>query len=344
MRFSAIILASRPASLRRCLESLAAAQPKEGFECLLVLNDDAQACAEVAESFTGRIAGLRLIRGAPASLGGARNAALRAAEGEWLCFLDDDVTVPPSYFSVLEEKSLRYPEACAIGGPNLTPAASPLFERCLGHLLGSWLGAGPMRRRCAAFDGDTWTDDRSLILCNLSFRRDALLREGLCFDEELVRNEENLLLEQLFSGGRRALHAPELRVYHERRATLAAFSRQCFLSGKGRAEMTLKRPSSLSAVHLAPQLLFLGLLGFFRQPWLCALLAAAYGAAAAFNAVFLALRHSEGAGALGWLLLTLPAAHLSYAAGFLAGLPSGLLRRLAAVSLDRAQSAPLHAD
>ena len=317
---SVIIPASRPEPLRRCLASLAAARLPQSFECLLVLNGSDEACAAAAQDWSGRVPGLRLIRGAPRSLGGARNAAVREASGDWLCFLDDDVLLPPGYFETLLRELRLHPRACVIGGPNLTPPGRPLFERCVGHVLGSRLCAGPMSRRTAGFAQDSWTDDSGLILCNLCIRRDALWEAGLRFDEDLVRNEENLLLARLLRGGRRAMHSPELFVFHERRGSLAAFCRQCFLSGQGRGAMTVSLPASLRAWHLAPLLLPLGLLGL--GPWP----SAAYAALAAGDAAFLAARHAEGWAAWGWLFVLHPAAHLSYAAGLLAGLGWGLVR------------------
>jgi hypothetical protein len=309
------------------LESLVQAAPRRGFECLLVLNGRDAECGAVAAAFSGRLPGLRILPGPlPRSLGGARNAALHEARGEWLCFLDDDAFAPPGYFLALSRAIERHPDAAAIGGPNLTPPGSPLFERCCGHLLGSRACAGPMSRRYREDGAEAWTDDRALILCNLAMRRRALLDDGLSFDETLARNEENLLLEQLLARGRRALFVPDLFVHHERRPTPAAFAVQCFLSGRGRAEMTFKRPSSLRALHAAPALLLAGAAGLILKPAWFVLPAAAYAIAAALNAAALAIRRREGPRALAPLFFLMPAAHLSYAAGLIAGTATGLLR------------------
>ncbi len=316
---SVVILASRPTSLGLCLKSLAEAQAPAEFECLVVLNGNDEECAATVARYMGKIQGLTTLSGAPRSLGGARNAAVAQARGAWLCFLDDDVTVPQNYFSVLHEKSLRYPEASVIGGPNLTPPHSALFERCVGLLLGSRLCAGPMSRRYAGFSADTWTDDSGLILCNLAVRREAL-DDAPPFDPELVRNEENLLLERLARGGRRALHCPELFVHHERRATVGGFCRQCFLSGQGRANMSIKLPASLRLLHLAPLLPLIGLFGLYARPLVFFPLGALYLASSAVNAVVLSSRRFEDRQGLGWLFLLHPLAHLSYAAGLLTGL------------------------
>lgn len=326
---SVIILASRPQSLRRCLQSLAQAERPGPSECLLVLNGNDSACAQTAADFSGLIDGLKILRDGPRSLGGARNWALRQARSRWLCFLDDDITVPAHYFTRLKKKIENHPKAAVIGGPNLTPPGSPLFERCIGHILGSALCAGPLARRCAGFARDTWTDDRGLILCNLNFDREILSKEQLCFDEGLARNEENLLLERLFARGRKALHAPELFVYHERRANLAAFGRQCFLSGQGRAAMSVKFPPALRPGYLAPALLALAPLAAFFDPRLFLSFAALYAAAAAANALFLVLKHSESIKALPWLIILFSAAQFSYGGGLLVGFSTSLVKILA---------------
>ncbi len=322
---SAIILASRPDSLRRCLLSLERASPKPA-EILVVLNGNDAECDAVAAEFAAALPGLAVLRGAPRSLGGARNRAVALARGSWLCFLDDDVTVTPGYFAVLEEKRRAHPDAAAIGGPNLTPVPSPVFERCVGHILGSPFAAGRRGRRYAGYADDTWTDDGGLILCNLCLSAEALRAAGLGFDEDLIRNEENLLLQRLFRSGRRALHAPALRVYHERRSTMRAFARQCFLSGQGRAEMTFKLPGSLTLTHLLPLAPAACVLGALLRPAVFLPFVAGYGTLALGHAVWLALRHGESAAAVWWLAWLMPAGHIGYAAGLLAG-SGGALRR-----------------
>lgn len=316
---SVIIPASRPEALARCLESLANARTPQLLEYLLVLNN--QACAETAQRFADVLPGLRLLEGAPGMTpGAARNLALAGAGGDWLCFLDDDVTVPVDYFRVLADKSRLFPKAAVIGGPNFTPPESPLFARCVGHILGSWLGAGATRRRCAGFTRDQWCDDRGLILCNMLVRREILLRENLRFDLELARNEENLLLERLFQHGHLALHSPDLFVHHERRVDLASFCRQCFLSGQGRARMTRKLPSSLRVFHLLPVLLAVCVIGAPIFPRSLGIAAAGYLLMTLACSPWLALRQRESARAWPLIWLLFPATHLSYAAGFILGL------------------------
>lgn len=314
---SVVILASRPAQLRRCLESVARADLPRPREVLVALNgcrlDEA-----LPDGPPDGLPGLRPLELPASTLGGARNSAVKAAAHELLCFLDDDVTVPPEYFRVLMDKARRYPQAAAIGGPNLTPDSSGPFQRSVGLLLESRFGAGPMRRRYAGFPGDRWTDDRGLILCNLVLRREVLRGEGLAFDERMERNEENLLLARILSKGGRALHCPDLYVHHERRGSLREFCRQCFLSGMGRAQMTARMPRSLRPDFLFPPLLLVCVLAAPAKP-------AFFGPLLALYACVSVACAALGAAALGrsmrgflGLLLLFPAGHLSYGAGFLA--------------------------
>ncbi|MFA6316154.1 MAG: glycosyltransferase [Elusimicrobiota bacterium] len=325
---SAIVLCSRPESLARFLESLARQEGLKPAEVLLVLNGLRQECADVSASFTARLPGLRILAGGGLSLGEGRNAAAAKAMGRWLCFFDDDVVLPEGWFARLGDSLDLHPEASALGGPDRTPPGSTLFQRCVGLVLESPLGSGPIRRHGAGFPEPTWTDDRGLILCGLVLDREALDDEGLAFDPELVRNEENLLLSRLRASGRRCLHDPGLFVFHERRPTARGFCRQCFLSGRGRLQMTLKAPASLKPFHLAPLLPLGAVLGACVLPSFFLPLLACYSLACAANGLLILVRHrNEPWTALPWLSGLPPAAHLCYAAGLLAGAWDRLMAR-----------------
>lgn len=313
---SVIILGTRLRALERCLAALASARPPLPVEILVVLNGAKEVSLGDLLPWRAHLP-LDVIAMPAAPLGRARNAAVRLARGEVLVFLDDDATVPEGFFAALDAKLAQYPAAAVLGGPNITPPGSRPFARLAGALLSSRFGAGRMSRRYRGLAKDAWTDDSTLMLCNLAVRRKAV-DAGARFDDGLARNEENLLLARLRGRGGLALHSPELFVWHERRADPAAFLRQCFNSGLGRGQMTRVAPGTLRPDHLAPVvLLAAGLAAASSSTASAAVFVyAAASAVAAWRAARTEPSRSASAAAL-WLLF--PAAHSAYAAGLLAG-------------------------
>jgi cellulose synthase/poly-beta-1,6-N-acetylglucosamine synthase-like glycosyltransferase len=245
-----------------------------------------------------------------------RNQAAACAAGEILYFLDDDSLVPPDAFQrVLSQ--FQDPEVAAVGGPSLTPTTDTPLQRAIGAALASPFGGGWVRNRYRKTGHVRSTSDRELILCNLSFRRETFLGFG-GLDERLYPNEENELLERISRAGLKLVHDPELAVLRSQRPTFRAFLRQLFGYGRGRAEQTLVS-LAVPVMGLMPALFIVYLVSLplvgslaYAIPFALFLLAVITGAVV------------EGgrAGSLPMvfrLLAILPALHLAYGVGLLAG-------------------------
>ena len=185
---------------------------------------------------------------------------MNKVRGEIVYFLDDDVTIAPDLFARALDTFAQIPEVDVVGGPNLTPPASSLFEHNVGAVLASPFGSARVSARYRATGQLRSTDDRALILCNLAIRNRAIAHRHPVFEGDLVCNEENLLLGLLELENRRMLHDPALVVYHSRRGTVGGFARQIFKYGRGRWQNTLALPRSLSATFLLPSIFLLYLL------------------------------------------------------------------------------------
>ena len=77
-----------------------------------------------------------------------RNAALKAARGELIYFLDDDSVPAPGNL----HQAVRHftdPQVQMVGGPNLCPPEAPALEKVFSLVLASWLAFGPSRARYA---------------------------------------------------------------------------------------------------------------------------------------------------------------------------------------------------
>lgn len=182
-----------------------------------------------------------------------RNAAIRAARGDLIYFLDDD-SRPPAENLARARRHFRDASVKMLGGPNLCPPDAPTLEQVFAVVLGSWLAFGPSRARYDAVGTAARpTSEKELILCNLMARRDALLEAG-GFDESLYPNEENALMDELQKRGGKLIYDPQFFVHRRPRPTLNAFCRMLMTYGRGRAEQFRLHPTPGSALNFVPPL------------------------------------------------------------------------------------------
>lgn len=196
-----------------------------------------------------------------------RNAAIQAARGELIYFLDDDAVAEPDNLRRSLEH-FRKPQVKMLGGPNLCPPDAPGLEQVFAVVLSSWLAFGPSRARYDSIGPARPSGEKELILCNMMARRDALLELG-GFDESLYPNEENALMDELQKGGAQLIYDPRFIVQRRPRPTLQAFCKMLFTYGRGRAEQFRLHPTPGSALNFVPPLFCLYLVAsIFGAMWL----------------------------------------------------------------------------
>lgn len=312
-----IVTRGRSEQLDACLASLDAQEDAPLWELRLLADGDTSVEAAVRARFPQAAVGV--FRNAHP--GGARNFLLGGARGEVLLFLDDDVEVEPHLLRRLAELVEANPDVSVFGGPNVTPPRSSRFQTVQGAVLGSMVGAGPVRRRYGRHPLGT-ADERWFTLCNLAIRRSAMRP----FSDLLVCAEENEVLDSLARDGHRMLYDPQLVAYHERRPTYRGFVRQMHKYGRGRGQLMVRRPASIRPAFLVPSGLVLYLIGLPALVVVIGPVVAVpvvlYGAAVAAEAVkvVVTLRRPRWLALAAGLIATL---HLSYGWGVL----SGLVRR-----------------
>lgn len=241
-----------------------------------------------------------------------RNAALRAAGGEIIYFLDDDSRAFPEN---LRRGVVPFASADVkmVGGPNLCPPDAPKLEQMFALTMGSWLAFGPSCVRYRKVGASRATSEKELILCNMLARREALLELG-GFNEKLYPNEENALMDELQKRGGKLLYDPELTVYRRPRPTFKAFRRMLFNYGRGRAEQFRLYPTFRSAPNFVPPLFCLYLVLLPILPRVCCWGLAAYAAAVLVQALaVLPLKKLHWFPAIALLIF---ASHVFYGLGF----------------------------
>lgn len=253
-----------------------------------------------------------------------RNAAIKAARGDLIYFLDDD-SRPQADGLRRALAHFRDPNVKMLGGPNLCPADAPWLEQVFAVVLSSWLAFGPSRARYDSVGGVRSSSEKELILCNMMARRRDLLELG-GFDESLYPNEENALMDELQKRGATLIYDPQFIVQRRPRPSLRAFCRMLFTYGRGRAEQFRLHPTPGSALNFVPPLFVLYLaLAAASAAWLGLIV---FAPLAVYGLVVLAQTGvSMGSKGMVRSLLALPllaASHTFYGLGFLRGLTTRL--------------------
>jgi GT2 family glycosyltransferase len=178
-----------------------------------------------------------------------RNAAIRAAKGDLIYFLDDDSLPLPGN---LRRAVAHFadPKVQMVGGPNVCPPDAPAIELTFANVMGSWLAFGPSCARYRPVGKLRDSSEKELISCNLVSRRDVLLEAG-GFDESLYPNEENALMDAVLKRGR-LLYDPEMIVHRRPRSNFKSFAKMLFSYGGGRAQQFRLHPTAGSFINFVP--------------------------------------------------------------------------------------------
>jgi glycosyltransferase involved in cell wall biosynthesis len=243
MKISVVICTyNRAKSLATTLDSLAAQQMPDAaaWEAIVVDNNSTDQTREVAESYCRRHPGLfRYVFEGQQGLSRARNAGIRAAQGEIVVFTDDDIIAEPTWLNnltaplagsewaggggrVVPPQDLKLPEWLTVGGEkDLVGALLPIFD--LGN------EAGEMKRPPYG--------------ANMAFRKNMFEKYGTFRVDlghcggKLVSGEDVDFGNRLIAAGERLRYEPSAVVHHpvpEERLTKRYFRAWWFGFGQTR--------------------------------------------------------------------------------------------------------------
>ncbi len=244
------------------------------------------------------------------------NAALRRARGDVIVRVDGHTIVERDYVRRCLEALARTGAEC-VGG-RMDAVADTAFGRAVVLATSSPFGVGGARFHYAAAEEEVDTVYMG------AWRREVFGRVGL-FDEEMVRNQDDELSYRIRERGGRIVLDPSIRSRYYPRTRLRTLWRQYFQYGYWKVRVMQKHPRQMKSRHFAPPALAGGLL-------LSAVLAPAFaGSRLALMAIATSYvianlvasawtaRRADAASAP-WLPVVFGTLHLSYGAGFLAGL------------------------
>jgi GT2 family glycosyltransferase len=187
----------RPESLRTCLAALAAGKE---LPDQVIVSDDGAAGGDT-EAVCREFTFVEYIRGPGRGLSANRNAAIRAASGDYISFLDDDAAVSTDFVRISRRIVAEAAPSTVYTGRviwNGVLHEAPGARTFLGHF-GPTTG-GPV--------------ENIHIACSNLFPAAAF--NGLHFDEAIRFGYEEMdMADQLMSAGLRIEYRPELVNYHQ---------------------------------------------------------------------------------------------------------------------------------
>jgi glucosyl-dolichyl phosphate glucuronosyltransferase len=240
----AICTRNRAGSLERALRSLLP-QVTDDTEILVVDNASTDGTPEVVARWAGGQGSVAYRRADQVGLSAARNAALAAARGRYVIFLDDDVVVEPGWLEAYQGffSDLPSQRVAVVGG-----AVAPEFESPPPRWFDSGaatLNLGERPKRVHA-RGSLWG-------CNIAYQRDVAFQAG-GFDPDLGRrgdflglHEEAELNQRLERDRHEIWWLPGARIRHvvaPERLRLRWQIRSEFCGGRSSATMRLRAMSS----------------------------------------------------------------------------------------------------
>jgi glycosyltransferase involved in cell wall biosynthesis len=236
----AICTKDRAARLERLLRSLVPLRETSRFRSLEIIVVDNASVDDATRTVAASFDDVRYVREPRTGLDFARNAALEAATGELLAYLDDDVVVDRGWLDGLYRVWRDCPDAGGYTGLvlpyRLDTKAQVEFERAGGF----GRGFARIHHHAAKLANPLHPVGAGVVGAgaNMCFER-ALLRSLGGFDEALDTGAplpgggDLDIFYRVLRSGRAIVYEPRYAVFHEHRETLAQLRRQYWTWGLG---------------------------------------------------------------------------------------------------------------
>lgn len=307
----------------RCLDSLMRQDyPADRLEVKVVDGRSADGSAAIVRGYAGRMPAVELLDNPARVTPAALNIGIRRSAGDIVIILGSHSFVEADFVSRNVE-ALAASGADCVGG-RIETVSDGNMGKIISQAMSSTFGVGNSRFRTAMRPGFVDT------VAFGAYRREVFDRIGL-FDEELIRNQDDEFNFRLIRSGGRIYLDPSIRSSYYSRSTLRGLWRQYFLYGWWKTVILRKHGRLPAARNLAPAaalaVFILSLALALAEPslaWVAAVMLTAYLIMSLAVTLRLVGRKGPSMLLLPFAFVTL---HLSYAAGFICGLPNLVVKR-----------------
>lgn len=238
----AICTKDRAARLKRLLDSLVGVGVGSPFRSVEVIVVDNASVDHKTREVVAGFEGVRYRFEPRPGLNCARNVALRAASGDWVAFLDDDVVIDRGWLAGLYQAWARCPDAGGCTGVVLSYSLDTKAQIYFESNGGFSHGFQRLFHRSATFYNPLYPSCVGVVGtgCNMAFDRRLLVSLG-GFDEAMDTAHDAPLpgggdldmLYRVLRAGRTIVYEPDCAVFHEHRETMEQLRRQYWTWGLG---------------------------------------------------------------------------------------------------------------
>jgi succinoglycan biosynthesis protein ExoA len=282
-----------------CLDAVDAQAYGNIVEVLVVDGGSTDATRDIVARRGGKV---RLLHNPRRIQAAALNVALAEAGSEIFVRVDGHCTIASDYIERCVE-TLATTGAAMVGGA-MNPQGHGWLGQGIAAAMTSRFGVGPARFHVGGPPG--WVDTVYLG----AYPTALALKVGGYAEDVGVNEDAEFAIRMGPHGGVR--FEPSIRSTYTPRGSLRAVTRQFYRYGRSRAATVRRHPGSIAPRQLVAPLFLAGLVSPWRRPVL--------GAYAAVLAVAAADQARRAPRAVPGLVVTLPAMHLPWAAGFWRGI------------------------
>jgi len=302
--------------IRDTVAAMAAQRFDGSIELLFADGGSGDRTREILEEIAASDPRIRILENPRRRTASGLNVGLREARGEYVARMDAHTYYAPEYLAAGVGR-LRCGDTQWVSGPAV-PRPVGRVSRAVALALASPLGRGGSRKWSA--DAAT-ADERELDTGVFGgvWRRSTLLAAG-GWDERWPINQDSELAARFLEGGARLVCVAEMAGHYVPRDSIGSLARQYFRYGFYRARTFRRHPRSMRVSHLLAPTLALALVCAVSGPRrLRALARAGLGVYLAAVAASAADARDAGPSERVALLAVLPAMHLGWGFGTLAG-------------------------
>jgi len=241
--------------LRECLDSLLAQNyPPERYGIVVADGRSTDATRVILDEYASRSpVRVRMVDNPGGGVAAGRNAAVRAAEGEIIVFMEGHAWVKPSFLSEVNGLLDRTGAICLGRRVEQEIPGDTPFQRATGRVRASHLGRNPHSLRFGERQ-EGWVDPTTVATV---YRREVFGRFGL-FDESFATNEDVEFNWRLARAGVEAYQSPALTYHLHPRDTWWGLVKQMHRYGRGKAQFVRKHPEAMRMGYAVPTLALLG--------------------------------------------------------------------------------------